>query len=205
VDSISQYISTFPAETQVSLNEIREFIHLIIPEAEELLSYGIPTFKYYNNLVHFAGYKHHVGFYPGADSIAHFKNEFSDYKSAKGSVQFPLNKSIPFQLIERVVRYRVAKNNEKLLKNAKYSICINLHVHLKKVICPICGENDILNEDDFSMFSKPTQRALVNNGIHTWTQLSLVEASTIINWHGIGLSAMPKFYEELDKRGLKFQ
>jgi uncharacterized protein YdhG (YjbR/CyaY superfamily) len=202
---VSNYINSFPKETQVHLNKVRSFIKSIIPEAEEVMSYGIPTFNYYHNLVHFAGYERHIGFYPGAGAMKHFAKDFSRYKSGKGSVQFPLNQEIPFDLIEQVVNYRVEENKKKLLQNAKYSLCVNYHVHLKKEICPICGQPDILKDDDFSMLSNPAQRALASNGIDTWKNLAQFDLNTILSWHGIGKSAVPKIKEELDKRGLKLK
>lgn len=205
MNDVDSYIEQFSGKTKAYLNELRLFIKSIIPEASEVISYGIPTFKYYNNLVHFAGYEHHIGFYPGAEAMKHFAKDFSRYKSGKGSVQFPLNQEIPFDLIKRIVIYSVEKNNEKLLQNAKYSLCINRHVHLKKVICPVCFQPDVLKDDDFTMLSNPAQRALASNGIDTWKSLAEFDLSTILTWHGIGKSAIPKFHDELDKRGLKLK
>lgn len=202
---IKTYFSAFPMEVQQRLAKLREFIKRQIPEAEELISYGIPTFKYFHNLVHYAGYEHHIGFYPGADAMKHFAQELSAYKSGKGSVQFPLNEEIPLDLIKRMVNYRVEENNKKLLQNARYSMCVNRHVHLKKVVCPICGQPDVLKEDDFSMLSNPAQRALAANGIDTWKSLANYDVNTILSWHGIGKSAIPKLREECEKRGLKLK
>lgn len=103
----NEYICSFPDTTQVLLQQVRAAIRKAAPEAVECISYGIPTFKLNGNLVHFAGYKNHIGFYPGADSIAAFAEELSGYKSAKGSVQFPIDKKMPLTLIGRIVKYRV--------------------------------------------------------------------------------------------------
>jgi uncharacterized protein YdhG (YjbR/CyaY superfamily) len=81
-----------------------------VPEVEEAISYGIPTFKLYGNLVHFAGYKNHIGFYPGAAGVETFKEGLSEYKLSKGTVQFPIDKPIPFDLIIKIVDFRVKQN-----------------------------------------------------------------------------------------------
>lgn len=110
VNPIDTYIGQFPAEVQEILQEIRQVIKEAAPEAEERISYQMPTFYLGGNLVHFAAYKNHIGFYPAPSGIEKFKQELSKYKSAKGSVQFPLNQPIPFNLIGKIVRFRVAEN-----------------------------------------------------------------------------------------------
>lgn len=111
--TIEDYYGTQPESTKVLLEEIRKTIQKVIPEAEETISYGIPTFKYYGNLVHFGGYKNHIGFYPGAIAIEAFKDEIEGYSVSKGTVQFQLNEPIPFDLIAKITHYRVQKNTEK--------------------------------------------------------------------------------------------
>lgn len=108
--SIDLFIADFPKETQVLLQKVRETIKKAAPKAEETISYGIPTFKLNGNLVHFSGYKHHIGFYPGASGIKAFEKELSTYKGAKGSVQFPLDKPIPYALITKITKFRVKQN-----------------------------------------------------------------------------------------------
>ena len=110
VNTIDTYIGQVPAEVQVILQEIRQVIKEAAPEAEEKISYQMPTFYLDGNLVHFAAYKNHIGFYPAPSGIEKFKQELSKYKSAKGSVQFPLNQTIPFDLIRKIVGFRVAEN-----------------------------------------------------------------------------------------------
>ena len=107
--AIDDYISGFDPPTTDILQKIRFLVRSLIPEARETISYGIPTFKLKKNLVHFAGYKNHIGFYPTPGVIEHFKTELSGYKTAKGSVQFSLNNPIPYDLIEKMVRYRIAQ------------------------------------------------------------------------------------------------
>lgn len=117
---IDSYIATFPANVQEQLEQVRTAIQSSAPKAEEVISYNMPAFKYHGILVYFAGYKQHIGFYPTASGIAAFKDELSNYKNAKGSVQFPLDKPIPLALIKKMVKYRVKENSEKVkLKKAK--------------------------------------------------------------------------------------
>ncbi len=106
-DSIDTYITQFPPEVQTLLTQIRETIQKAAPSATEAISYQIPTFKLNGNLVHFAGFKKHIGFYPGAAGIAAFQDELAGYKSAKGSVQFPLDKPLPLALVKKMVKFRV--------------------------------------------------------------------------------------------------
>lgn len=109
--SIDEYIAEFPPETQTVLAEMRALIRATAPEATETISYAIPTFDLNGkHLVHFAGYAHHVGFYPGASGIAAFTGELAPYKRAKGSVQFPLGSPLPTELIRRMVAFRVEEN-----------------------------------------------------------------------------------------------
>ena len=109
--TIDEYISTFPRKVQVVLEELRQAIRKSAPEAEETISYGIPTFDLNGfHLVHFAAYKNHIGFYPTSSGITAFKKELSLFKTSKGTVQFPLNEPIPFDLAKRIVRFRVKEN-----------------------------------------------------------------------------------------------
>ena len=107
---IETYIASFPPEVQAALRELRAAIRAAAPEAEETINYAIPTFKLHGNLVHFAAFKNHIGFYPGPSGIEQFRDEFSSYKNAKGSVQFPLGQPLPLELVSRVVRFRVQEN-----------------------------------------------------------------------------------------------
>lgn len=108
--NIDEYISTFPKNIQDILEKMRKVIQEAAPEAEEAISYGMPTFKLNGNLVHFAAYKNHIGFYPTPSGIEAFKEEISGYKSSKGAVQFPLDKPIPYDLVEKMVIFRVQEN-----------------------------------------------------------------------------------------------
>jgi uncharacterized protein YdhG (YjbR/CyaY superfamily) len=117
--SIDEYIATFPKETQQILEEIRATIKAAAPEAEEKISYQMPTFTLKGNLVHFAAFKKHIGFYPIPTGIEEFKNELSVYEGGKGSVKFPLDQPIPNDLIRKIVIFRVKENLERADTNEK--------------------------------------------------------------------------------------
>ncbi|NTU81722.1 MAG: hypothetical protein HGA45_20475 [Chloroflexales bacterium] len=108
--SIDAYIATFPADVQVRLQELRATIRAAAPEAEEAISYQMPTFRLHGNLVHFAAHKGHIGFYPAPSGIAAFQERLVRYKSSKGAVQFPLDEPLPLDLVAAIVRFRVAEN-----------------------------------------------------------------------------------------------
>ncbi|SHK13637.1 iron chaperone [Desulforamulus aeronauticus] len=112
-ESIDEYILQFSPEVQEILKMLRKVIKESAPDAEEKISYQMPTFALHGNLVHFAAYKNHIGFYPTPSGIDAFKRELSEYKGAKGSVQFPLEKPLPYGLISDIVKFRVAENIKK--------------------------------------------------------------------------------------------
>ena len=115
---IDDYISGFPDEIGTFLEKYRSIIKKAAPKAEEVISYGVPAFRYHGILVMFAAFKKHIGFYPHPSAIKKFKSELSVYKSAKGSVQFPYDKPIPITLITKIVKYRIKENLEQgKLKN----------------------------------------------------------------------------------------
>ena len=115
--NIDEYIADFPEETQKILKKIRTIIKTTTPEAEESLAYGMPAYKTDGKpLVYFAGYKNHIGFYATPNGHLQFKEELSIYKQGKGSVQFPLDKPIPFELIKRITAFRANENNLKFKK-----------------------------------------------------------------------------------------
>jgi len=119
--TIDEYISTFPKNIQVVLETIRQTIKEAAPYAEESISYQIPTFKLNSNyIIYFAGWKNHIGLYPVTDVIKKkFKKEFASYKTAKGTVQFPLDKPMPLSLIQKIVKYIVKENLERKKKKKK--------------------------------------------------------------------------------------
>ena len=111
--NIDEYIGSFPLQVQEILQKIRQTIHEAAPEAQETINYAIPTFTLKGNLVHFAAFEKHIGFYPAPSGIERFKDELSAYESAKGSVQFPLDRPIPYDLISAIVKFRVQENLQR--------------------------------------------------------------------------------------------
>jgi len=107
-ETIDEYIATFPRSVRDILEELRRIIRESAPKSEETISYGIPTFDLNGkHLVHFAAYKNHIGFYPTSSGISRFKKELSRYELSRGTVRFPVNEPIPFDLIRKIVKYRV--------------------------------------------------------------------------------------------------
>ena len=112
-ETIDTYIAQFPPVIQALLQEMRAVIHEAAPEATEAISYQMPTFKLHGNLVHFAAYKNHIGFYPAPSGIEAFKDDLAAYQSSKGAIRFPLDKPLPLDLVRRIVLYRVQENTTK--------------------------------------------------------------------------------------------
>ena len=113
IQNINEYIYGFPNDVQKILRRIRETIQKAAPKAEETISYQIPTFKLNGNLVHFAAFKNHIGFYPTSSAIKKFSGELTTYNISKGTIRFPLDKKIPLGLISKITRYRVKENLER--------------------------------------------------------------------------------------------
>ena len=121
VTNIDEYIAAFPAEIQKLLKQMRATIAKAAPGAEEAIKYAIPTFILNGNLVHFAAFKNHIGFYPAPSGIEAFKKEVAEYEAGKGSLQFPLDRPLPLGLVTKIVKYRVAQNLEKSKSKMKVS------------------------------------------------------------------------------------
>ena len=111
--SIDAYIADFPQEVRDKLESMRRTIREAAPEAKEIISYQMPTFYLNGNLVHFAAFKHHIGFYPAPSGIEAFQEELAAYKGAKGSVQFPFKDPLPLELVRRITAFRVEENLAK--------------------------------------------------------------------------------------------
>ncbi|MDF2605976.1 MAG: hypothetical protein K0S34_166 [Bacillales bacterium] len=111
--NIDEYIARFPIEVQEKLQKIRKVVQEAAPEATERISYQMPTFYLFGNLVHFGAFKNHIGFYPTPSGITSFDEELAQYNRAKGSVNFPMHKPIPYDLIYKIVRFRVVENLQK--------------------------------------------------------------------------------------------
>jgi uncharacterized protein YdhG (YjbR/CyaY superfamily) len=113
VKNVDEYIALQPTEVREKLEKLRQAIKKAAPKAEEVISYQMPAYKFHGMLVYFAAYKNHIGFYPTGSGIIAFKNELSVYEGSKGTVRFPLDKSLPLGLISKIVKFRVKENLEK--------------------------------------------------------------------------------------------
>lgn len=111
--TIDEFISHYPANVQATLQELRKVIHEEVPEAKEKISYGIPTFTLHGNLVHFSAYESHIGFYPGAAPIAELKAELEPYETSKGTIRFPLDNPLPYNLIRKLTSIAAERNKSK--------------------------------------------------------------------------------------------
>ena len=112
-ENIDQYITDFPLEVRTILEKMRDTIRKTAPEAEEAIRYGMPTFILHGNLVHFAAFRHHIGFYPTGSGVAAFETELAPYVHGKGSIQFPIDQPVPYDLVRRIVEFRVRESMEK--------------------------------------------------------------------------------------------
>ncbi|MEO6305100.1 MAG: DUF1801 domain-containing protein [Bacteroidia bacterium] len=119
INDVDDYIATFPKEIQKRLKEVRKVVIRSAPKADEVISYQMPGYKFHGMLVYFAGYKNHIGFYPGVEPLIKFKKEISIYKSAKGSVQFPHDQPLPLKLIQRLTVFKVKENLQKAKEKKK--------------------------------------------------------------------------------------
>lgn len=181
--TIDEYIAEFPEETQKPLREMRALIREVAPAATETISYAIPTFVLNGNLVHFAGYQHHVGFYPAPSGMTAFESELSRYKRAKGSVQFPLSEPLPADLIRRMVAFRVQEQMARAKPRAAR----------------------MPDESGFPPgLASPARRALAAAGYERLEQLAGVRESELAGLHGMGPKALGQLREALAARGLTF-
>lgn len=123
INTVNSYIAQYPPEIQEKLNAMHSHIRECAPDASEKISWGMPTFVYHGNLVHFAANKHHLGFYPGENGVARFHEKLSEYKCSKGAIQFPYDEPLPLDLISEIVAFRIKENIEiyEVKKNKKKS------------------------------------------------------------------------------------
>lgn len=114
--TIDEYIAQFPDDVQERLQTMRATIHAAAPDATEAIAYGMPTFRFNGNLVHFGAFKSHIGFYPTPNGLDEFKARLAVYKGAKGSVQFPFDQPLPLELVTDIVKFRLEENSQKKKK-----------------------------------------------------------------------------------------
>ncbi|HLG35727.1 MAG TPA: DUF1801 domain-containing protein [Bacteroidia bacterium] len=117
--TVDEYLDTFPKDARELLLQMRIAIRQAAPQAEEVISYNMPAYKFHGVLVYFAGYKKHIGFYPSTSPIRIFKNELAKYKTSKGTIQFPIEDGIPVTLVKKIVKFRIQENLERQKQKAK--------------------------------------------------------------------------------------
>jgi uncharacterized protein YdhG (YjbR/CyaY superfamily) len=162
--SQSEYFASFPASTQKLLQHMRTLVLKAAPGAVETMKYGMPTIQLYGkNVVHYAAYAHHIGFYPAPSGLDAFKEDISKYVHSKGAVQFPLDKPLPAALVTRITKYRVAETE------TRYG-----------------------SANPFSSLSAPAQRALKQAGITDLRKLAKYTEEELLHLHGLGPSSIPK-------------
>ena len=179
---IDEYILTFPDETQTKLNKLRSIIQKEVPNATETFKYAMPTYDLYGNLVHFAGYKNHIGFYPAPSGLKAFKDEITKYPNSKGAVQFLLDQELPVELIQKIIQFRMKENGEAFVRGNK-----------KAVYFFIDG------------LSAPAQRALITNNITNLAELANFTLTEILSFHGIGKTAIPILEKAISDHNLTFK
>ena len=119
IADVDIYIAGYLKDTQKLLKQLRAAVKKIVPDVQEGISYQMPGYKFHGMLLYFAAYRNHIGFYPGTGAILRYKKELSVYNSAKGSVQFPLDKPLPLKLIESIVSFKAKENLEKMVVKSK--------------------------------------------------------------------------------------
>lgn len=173
--SVDAYIKGFSPSTRKLLEQMRKTIRKEAPGASEKISYGIPTFFLNGNLVHFAGYDRHIGFYPGGAALDTFKKEVSAFETSKGTIRFPLDKPLPTALIAKIVRARAARQTADLVQNP------------------------------FADLPAPARRALAAASISSPSRLSKFTLEHIARLHGIGPKALVTLEKVLRSEGLRFK
>lgn len=210
-ESIDEYLKAFPASTQKLLHTMRKTIQAAAPEATERISYGMPCFYAKGNLVYFAGYKGHIGFYPSSSGISAFTSELRTYEYSKGAIRLPLDKPLPLTLIKKIVKYRLQENFDKAAekeRKAQLRICKNGHKFYKSSdcpTCPICEKKSASSQSLIPKLSAPATRALRHAGIKNLKQLARYTEADILKLHGIGPTALPPMRKALKEKGLAFK
>lgn len=207
-ENIDQYIATFPLSTQKLLAQIRAIITKSAPKATESIKYAMPTFEYHGNLVHFAAYKNHLGFYPAPSGLEAFKIDIQAYKNSKGAVQFPLDQPLPISLITKIVEFRVQENESKAAAKRIKRTCSKGHVYFKTSdcpTCPVCESNSKAKDGFLEKLSAPAQRALIQQNINSLKALATYSEKEILSLHGIGKTSIPILKAELLKHKLNFK
>ncbi|MBX7094732.1 MAG: DUF1801 domain-containing protein [Flavobacteriales bacterium] len=200
-DPIRNYIDRHPEPAASMMIELDQLISKLIPDAERKLSYGMPAYRSSENLVYFAAFKHHIGFFPTSKPIEHFKEELSDYKTSKGTIQFPFGKKIPAALIRKIVLFRITTVKEKNKSTATIITCKKGHTYTKTSDCRTCPKCEAENKNTNCFvpgLSAPAWRALQAAGIKNKNELKKFGIARLNKLHGVGPQAL-KLVEEFLK------
>ncbi len=205
---VDTYIRQSAKDVRPVLKSIRAIVKKMAPAAEELISYGIPTFKLDKKpLVYFAGFTSHVSLFPAISANEDFEKLFREYRTGKGTIQFPLNKPIPLELVERFVNFRLQEHTSRsdIKKASGKSSKPNSNVSKKKQAFQKLRGNETIKPNGFlTELSAPARRALANKGIDSLAALAKYSEKEIRRLHGIGKTSIPILKQALAEEGLSF-
>ena len=211
ISTIDEYIAGFPENVQKLLQQIRATIKKAAPTAEEKISYGIPTFYLHGNLVHFGGYKNHIGFYPAPSGIEAFEKRAGAIPGRKGYDTVsnrstpPLTFNYPGGQIQGCQKFRKSADKKKKMT---LKTCSKGHQFYKTSdcpTCPVCEEEQKPKQGFLSLLASPARRALENKGIKTLQQLSEFSEKEILSLHGMGKTSIPILQRALEKEHLSYR
>lgn len=191
--AFTDFIQQYPKDIQAKLNQLVDIIEQCVPQAERTMAYGIPTFTYFGNLIHFSAYQSHIGLYPGAKAIEHFKRQIDHLKTSKGTIQFPNEVALPDKLIREICLYCKNQNEEKIRASKQSKYCENGHLLPPRKVCtfcPKCSIGDVDKSKAFDILASPARRALQAHQVYHLADLGKFTETEIASWHGIGPSAL---------------
>lgn len=189
--NIDEFISAFPAAVARKLTQLRRAVQRIAPAAEETICYGIPTFRLNGNILHFAAYPTHIGFYPGPGGIDAFAEDCVPYRTGKGTLQFRLDKPLPMALLRNIIKFRVMQQELKVGK--KVIVCKNGHRFTRTGscrTCPTCAQEAKKSDGYPAALAAPARRALAAAGIHNPADLKDWSEKDLLELHGVGQNAI---------------
>ncbi len=206
--NIDAYINDQTADKQRMLKQLRKTIARVVPHATEKISYGMPCFHQYANLVYFAAMKQHIGFYPSSSGVSAFKDRLTAYKTSKGAIQFPLNQPLPLSLIAEMTKFRLKEEEQKAMAKQKPTICRKGHSFYKRsgcLVCPVCEQENKPADGWMKGIAAPARRALEHAGIKTERELSKHSLEEVMALHGMGKASIPLLEKALAAKGLSFR
>lgn len=205
--NIDAFILVYPEPVRKKLEQIRQAVHRIAPEAEEAIRYGIPTFQLNGNMLHFAAYETHIGFYPGPSGIDAFGELCRPFRTGKGTLQFPLDSPLPMALIRDIIRFRTEQQRQRKSSPKKKltHVCKNGHQFVRTAACRVCPtcEAERNGASPWAALPTPARRALENAGVRTLKQLAGWHEQDLLALHGLGPSSLPKIRKLIRDSGKK--